>query len=171
MKDDDIDYAPTWVGNYILGGGGLSSRLANRIRQKEGLSYGVGSGFTADPLDKVAGFQGFAIYAPENVDKLEKAFKEEMQKLVNEGITQAELDDAKKSIAQARLVGRSNDKQLMRTLSSYLFINRTLQYDAKFEEQISKLTLSDVNNAIKKYLDPAKISIFKAGDFDKVKKP
>ncbi len=171
MKDDDIDYAPTWVGNYILGGGGLSSRLANRIRQKEGLSYGVGSGFTADPLDKVAGFQGFAIYAPENVEKLEKAFKEEMQKLVNEGITQAELDDAKKSIAQARLVGRSNDKQLMRTLSSYLFINRTLQYDAKFEEQIALLTLADVNNAIKKYLDPAKISIFKAGDFDKVKKP
>lgn len=171
MKDDDPEYASAWVGNYVLGGGAISSRLANRIRQKEGLSYGVGSGVNADPLDKVGAFQAYAIYAPENAEKLEKAFFEEMNKIVKEGITQAELDDAKKSIAQTRMVGRSNDKNLTRTLSSYLFINRNMQFDAKFEEQISKLTLDQVNNAIKKYYDPSKISTFKAGDFDKVKKP
>ncbi len=171
MKDDDPEYAPTWVGNYVLGGGAISSRLANRIRQKEGLSYGVGSSFNADQLDKVSGFQAYAIYAPENAEKLEKAFNEEIAKITKEGITQAELDDAKKSIAQSRLVGRSNDKGLTRTLSSYLFINRTLQFDAKFEEQIAKLTLDEVNKAIKKNIDPAKISIFKAGDFGKVVKP
>ena len=171
MKDDEPDYAATWVGNYVLGGGAISSRLANRIRQKEGLSYGVGSGYNADPLDKVGGFSAYAIYAPENVDKLEKAFKEEIEKVVKEGITQAELDDAKKSIVQSRTVGRSNDKQLAGKLSSYLFFGRTMQYDAKFEDQVSKLTLDDVNKALKKYIDPAKISIFKAGDFDKAKKP
>lgn len=171
MKNDDPDYAATWVGNYVLGGGALSNRLANRIRQKEGLSYGVGSGFNADPLDKTAGFTAYAIYAPENVDKLEKAFKEEVDRIIKEGVTQQELEDAKKSIAQARNVERATDKQLSSKLNSYLFLNRTMQFDAKFEEQISKLTLNEVNAALKKYIDPAKISIFKAGDFDKAKKP
>ncbi len=171
MKDDEPDYAATWVGNYVLGGGAISSRLANRIRQKEGLSYGVGSSFNADALDKTGGFMAYAIYAPENVEKLEKAFKEEVEKIVKEGLTQAELDDAKKSIVQARTVGRSSDKQLAAKLTSYLFYGRTMQYDSKFEEQVSKLTLNEVNAALKKYIDPAKISMFKAGDFDKLKKP
>lgn len=171
MKNDDPDYASAWVGNYILGGGGLSSRLANRIRQKEGLSYGVGSSFNADALDKSGGLTAFAIYAPENAEKLEKAFKEEVEKLIKDGVTQDELNDAKKSIAQARMVERATDKQLAPKLSSYLFLNRTMQFDAKFEEQVSKLTLNEVNAALKKYIDPAKISLFKAGDFDKAKKP
>jgi predicted Zn-dependent peptidase len=43
LRDDDPDYAALVMGNYIIGGGFLNSRLATRIRQKEGISYGVGS--------------------------------------------------------------------------------------------------------------------------------
>ena len=61
----------------MLGGGFLNSRLAVRIRQKDGISYGVGSGLEAQSLDSVGTFTANAIYNPENVNRLETAFREE----------------------------------------------------------------------------------------------
>ena len=81
MRDDNADYPALVLGNYMLGGGFLSSRLAVRIRQKEGLSYGVGSNFSASSLDETGSFLANAIYAPENAEKLEAAFKDELAKL------------------------------------------------------------------------------------------
>ncbi|HEY9489642.1 MAG TPA: pitrilysin family protein, partial [Chryseosolibacter sp.] len=73
FRDDHPDYPALVLGNYMLGGGFLNSRLATRIRQKDGLSYGVGSQFNAGALDPVGSFFAYAIYAPENVTKLETA--------------------------------------------------------------------------------------------------
>src|SRR5262249_52442758 len=76
LRDDDPDYPALVLGNYMLGGGFLNSRLEVRIRQKEGISYGVGSQLQASPLDKAASFVAFAIYAPQNAARLEAAFDE-----------------------------------------------------------------------------------------------
>jgi zinc protease len=171
IGDSDADFAAAYIGNYVLGGGALSNRLATRIRQKEGISYGVGSNFSAEAQDKTGNFMTYAMYAPENVDRLEKAFKEEVEKILKDGITAEELDIAKKGITQNRMVERSNDRGLVARLNRYQGINRTLKWDADFEATIMKLTVSDVNMALKKYIDLSKMSMFKAGDFDKVKKP
>src|SRR5690606_8882169 len=88
FRDDNPDYPALVLGNYMLGGGFLNSRLATRIRQKEGLSYGVGSQFSAGSLDPVGSFLAYAIYAPENAAKLEEAFREEITKVVTEGFTE-----------------------------------------------------------------------------------
>ena len=171
MRDDDPQYAAMILGNVVLGGGALSSRLADRIRQKDGLSYGVGSAFISNPLDKTGIFYTYAIYAPENVERLEAAFKEEVDKILKEGITADELASAKKFIAQNGLLGRSNDKQLSAKLNNYQYLKRDLKFDASYEDAVSKLTVDDVNKALRTNINPAKISLFKAGDFDKVKKP
>ncbi|MEY4935285.1 MAG: hypothetical protein RIS64_1644 [Bacteroidota bacterium] len=171
LDENDPDFAAMMVGNNILGGGGLSSRLADRIRQKEGLSYGVGSYVQVDPMVKSGIFGAYAIYAPENLEKLEKAFTEEMEKILKEGITEKELTDAKKAMLQARMVGRSDDQQLVGRLDKYLYYNRTMEWDTKLESAISALTVDAVNKVLKKHIDLKKISIVKAGDFDKVKKP
>lgn len=171
IADTDADFAATYIGNYVLGGGALSNRLANRIRQKEGLSYGVGSQLSAEAQDKSGSFMTYAIYAPENADKLEKAFKDEVEKILKDGITAEELDAAKKGIAQSRMVTRATDRSLVGRLNNYQGINRTLKWDTEFEAAIAKLTVADVNAALKKYIDLSKMSMFKAGDFDKVKKP
>ncbi|HEY4220736.1 MAG TPA: insulinase family protein, partial [Myxococcota bacterium] len=71
MRDDDPDYPAMVLGNFMLGGGFLNSRIATRIRQKEGLSYGAGSQFNASGLDKDAMFTAYAIYNPNVLDKLE----------------------------------------------------------------------------------------------------
>jgi zinc protease len=170
FRDDNPDYPALVLGNYMLGGGFLNSRLATRIRQKEGLSYGVGSQFTSGSLDPVGSFLAYAIYAPENVEKLEVAFKEEMVKAATEGFTAEEIAAAKSGWTQSRTVTRSQDGSLAGTLNNYLFIKRDLLWDKAYEEKVLALTPEQINAAIKKYFTLDKINIFKAGDFAKAKK-
>jgi zinc protease len=169
MRDDDPDYPALSIGGYMLGGGFLNSRLATRIRQKDGLSYSVSGRFFASALDKDGGFSAFMIYNPENLAKLETAFREEIERAAKDGFTQEELDAAKSGWGKSRKVGRSADGQLAGTLNSYLFTGRTLKWDADFEQKVQNLSLAEVNAAFKKYLDYSKMIVVKAGDFSKVK--
>lgn len=167
MKDTDPDYAAMVMGNYLLGGGFLNSRLATRIRQKEGISYGVGSQFSAGSIDEVGTFTTYAIYAPENAKKLEEAFAEEINKVRNEGFTEEELKAAKDGFAQAQTVSRAKDNELASKLNNYTYLGRKMEFDAAFEEKVKNLSVEDVNNAFRKYIDLSKVTIIKAGDFDK----
>ena len=172
IKDSDPEYPAMVMANYILGGGFLNSRLAVRIRQKEGLSYGVGSSFNADALDKSGGFTAYAIYAPENRDKLEVAFKDEIQKLLTSGFTDQELADAKSGYLQSRTVSRAQDQSLAGSLNYNLYINRNMQYTEDFEKKVKDLTVADLNAAFRKHISLEKLSIVKGGDFaNKLKKP
>ena len=170
IRDDNPDYPAMILGNYMLGGGFLNSRLAVRIRQKDGLSYGVGSNFNASAFDPVGTFQAFAIYAPENVEKLEKAFNEEIAKVISGGFTADEVTAAKSGLSQSRIVTRAQDGSLAGTLNNYLFIQRDLSWDEGYEKKVMALSPDQINAVIKKYLSPDKISIIKAGDFAKSKK-
>jgi len=169
LRDDNPDYAALVLGNYMLGGGFLNSRLATRIRQKEGLSYGVGSSFNAGSLDPVASFFAYAIYAPENAAKLEAAFKEEINKVITEGFAAEEVEAAKSGWSQSRVVGRAQDTGLSGTLNGYLFINRDLRWDETLEKEVLELTPAEINAAMKKYISLDRMNIIKAGDFAKVK--
>lgn len=169
VRDDDPDYPALVLGNYMLGGGFLNSRLAVRIRQKEGLSYGVGSQFQAGSLDKAGSFLAFAIYAPQNRDKLEAAFKDEIAKMLKDGFTEAEIKEAKSGWMQSRNVSRAQDRELASRLNSYLFLNRTLAWDADFENKVNNLTAEQIVTAMRRHIDLNKISIVKAGDFAKQK--
>lgn len=170
LQDSDPDYPALIMANYMLGGGFLNSRLATRIRQKEGLSYGVGSQFSASSQDKNGSFLAYAIYAPQNAEKLEQAFKEEIEKVVKEGFTADELKAAKSGYIQSRQVNRAQDASLAGTLANNLYLNRTMQWDADFEKKIEALTPEAVKSAASKYIDYSKITIIKAGDFEKAKK-
>jgi zinc protease len=151
----------------MLGGGFLNSRLAVRIRQKEGISYGVSSFLRADSLDKSGSFGTFAIYNPENSARLLAAYREELDKMLNEGFTEAELRDARNGWLQSRNVSRSQDRELVGRLSGYLYLDRTLEWDADFEKRVAALTVADVNAAVKRWIKPDGITIIEAGDFAK----
>jgi zinc protease len=165
IRDDQPDYAALTIGNFVLGGGFLNSRLATRIRQRDGISYGVGSGFGAQSLDEVGVFQANAIYAPENVLRLESAFGEEVGRILSEGITAEELEAARTAWLQQRVQIRSNDGQVAAMLSGQVITGRTMQYDAELEARVKALTLQDVNGAMQRHINLAKISSVKAGDF------
>ena len=169
LKDDNSDFPALVIGNFILGGGFLNSRLATRIRQKEGLSYGVGSTLRASDLDNDGSFGSFAIYNPENSEKLIAAYKEEINKFIKDGVTENELKDAKSGYLLSQIRNRSDDMNLINKLSRYLVLNRTFKWDENQEKVIEGLTAAQINSTFKKWLNPDKIVTVQAGDFDKKK--
>jgi zinc protease len=173
MRDDSPDYAALYMANYILGDGFLNSRLATRIRQKEGVSYGVGSYMYADDNDEVGGFGSYAIYNPDNSARLEQAYKEEVERFVKDGVTADELKAAKSAALQNFQVQRADDRNVASTWAQYLTKTegRTFAYDAELERRIAALTPEQVNAAVRKYLDYNKLTIVKAGDFSRSAKP
>ncbi|WLD11093.1 insulinase family protein [Planctellipticum variicoloris] len=170
MRDDDPDYAAMVIGNYVFGAGALSSRLGDRIRQKEGLSYGVGSAFRASSLDERATISLYAICNPDNVPKVQAAITEELNRLLKEGITAVELENAAKGYLQRQEVARTEDPALARMLEESLYAGRTMEYYARLESQISKLTPESVVEALRKHVHPDRILVAIAGDFEP-KKP
>ena len=167
MKEGDPDFAALRLGNFILGGGTLSSRLGDRIRQKEGLSYGVTSSFTASPRDPVAGLTINAITNPENIDKVEKAAVEELTRFLTDGPTTQELADAKKAYLESQKVGRTGDAGIAGQIVSNLDLGRNFAHTAELEKQIDALTPEAVAAAFRKHVDPKKLVIVRAGDFKK----
>jgi zinc protease len=169
MTDADADFPALSVANFILGSG-FTSRLVLRLREKEGYAYNSGSRFSAAALDPLAQFNISAIFAPQNVEKVEAAYREELARFVKDGVTTEEMTDAKAGIIERLKVSRSQDAGLAGKLNEYLFTNRTLAREAELEKKIAALTLEQVNHAIRKYFTPDKITIFKAGDFAGAKK-
>jgi zinc protease len=167
VKDSDPDYPALVLGNHMLGGGAINSRIANRLRQKEGLSYGAGSQFQVSALDQVGQWMAFAIYAPENLDRLEKAFREELDLALAKGFTADEIAAAKTSWLQAQATGRAQDRQLSMRLTADLYNGRTQAFQADLEMKIQALSNEQVLEALRKHLVPAKLNIVRAGDFAK----
>lgn len=167
IRDDHPDYAALVLGDYLIGGGFLQSRLTDRLRQKEGLSYFAGSQFFASPLDQRADFSGLAIHAPENRARLEAAFREEMDRVVKQGFSAEEVAKGKEGLLQSRQLARADDGVLASSLTQGAFLGRTLQWDAALEARIRALTPADVNRAVASHLDPAKFVTVRAGDFRK----
>ncbi len=167
MKDSDADYPAMLLGNYLLGGGALNSRIANRLRQKEGLSYGAGSMFQVSALDPAGQWMAYAIYAPENLSRLEAAFKEEVALALDKGFTADEIAAAKTSWLQAQATSRAQDRELSMRLNADAFNGRTLAYQADLEAKVKALGNDEILAALRRHLDPAKLNIVRAGDFAK----
>ncbi len=166
LRDDNPDYPALVLGGYMIGGGVMNSRLAKRIRQEDGLSYGVGGGINGHPIDESGSFLAFAIYAPENAEALEAAFQEEMQKVLDGGFAEEELEIAKQGYLQSRQLNRAQDPSLVSALTQGLYFDRDLTWDAELEERLQAVTAQEVNAAVRRYLDLSKMTIVKAGDFE-----
>jgi len=169
ISDDHPDYPALMMANQMFGGGFISSRLANRLRQQDGLSYGAGSFFNASSYDDTATFGAYAICAPENLEKVEIGFVEELQKVIDEGFTQQELDDARAGVLQNNRIDRAKDNRLASQLAGYIDLNRNQQWNKKYEKAIEDLTILQVNMTFNKYVNADSFSIVKAGDAKKMK--
>ena len=166
IGDEHPDYAAMVIGNYILGSG-INSRLFQRVRGKEGLSYGVGSQFMGHPQDESGMFTAYAIYAPQNVNKVETAIKEELARVLKDGFTDEEVAAAKKGWLQSRVVSRSQDRELISSLSSFTYEGRRMARAAELEHMVQALTPAQIVEAMRRRLDLSRLSVFKAGDYDK----
>jgi zinc protease len=167
LRDDDPDYPAMLLAAFMTGGGFLNSRIEMRLRQKDGVSYGAFAFVSVQSFDRYGTFTGAAIHAPQNVDKVTTGYREEIDRIIAEGFTREEVEAAKVGYVQGRSQSRANDEELVGTLITRRYTGRTMVYDAELERRIMALTAEEVNAAVKKYLDPKRTVIVRAGDFAK----
>jgi zinc protease len=166
MSDTDPDYPAMVLANYMFGGS-ITARAPDRIRNREGLSYGVNSNFVAPaPIEgNAARFGGSAISNPKNSPKVEASFRDELAKTLAGGFTADEVAAAKKAIRDARTMGRTQDQSLLRLIATREDAERTLAWDEQMDAKLDALTVEQVNAAFRRHVDASTLSIVKAGDF------
>jgi len=166
MDQQDPDYPKLYLANLIFGAD-TKSRVWRRIREKDGLSYGTNTGFNAGSRDKRATFSLGSTFAPENVNKVEAAFKDELAMLLDKGFNEDEIKIAKEAILQERQVDRTSDSTLASLFTSQAELGRTMQREIQLEDAIRNASVADLNAVMRKWIKPDQISYFKAGDFKK----
>jgi zinc protease len=164
LRDDHPDFPALVLGSYLLGGNS-AARLPVRVREKEGLSYSTYAFFSASSLDQTASFGVEAIFAPENKKRVESAIQEELKRALDAGFTESEFESAKRGLLESRRIARAQDATLLGRIANYAFLGRTFAWDIDFEKRLQALTPAQVREALHRHIDPARLSVMKAGDF------
>ena len=164
INDTHADYAALLMANHLLGGD-ASSRLWARIREKDGLSYDVRSGVSWNPFEPHSRWMASAIFAPQNRPKVEAALQEEVARALQDGFTAAELASGKTALLNQRRLGRAQDPAVAGSLGSNLYLQRSFALHQQNDDRIAALTVEQVNDALRRYIDPASWAVFWAGDF------
>jgi zinc protease len=164
LSDRHPDYPALLVANQIFGQGG-NSRLWQRIRQREGLSYGVGSGVSWNPIDDNSTWSLGASFAPQNLDRLEGALKEELARSLAEGFSAGEVEQARTGLLNARRLSRAQDAGVAGQLAANLYLERRFAVSQQVDEAIAALTPEQVNAAWRRHIDPQRIVYAWGGDF------
>src|SRR5450830_562462 len=164
LRDEDPDYAALVVANYLIGGASLKSRLADRVRQRDGLSYSIGSQLSVGALSNAAQFGIGAIAAPQNIDKVDRAIQEELQTVVRDGFSQDELARAKSGIRQQREQARAQDEAISNGWIGLLDLGRSFAWAGQLDDRIAALTLEQVKDALRRRFNPAQLSVVMARD-------
>ncbi|NYT58783.1 insulinase family protein [Alcaligenaceae bacterium] len=162
-QDTDPDYAALYMANRLLGGT-ETSRLWERIRVKDGLSYDVRSSLDVSSYEPSGEWDIYAIHAPENTEKLLAAVNEELQRALHEGFTEEEVREGVQALLNFRKLARTRDSVLASTWINYIKLDRDFSWSADIDQALSALTADKVNAALRKSLDSASFSTAIAAD-------
>lgn len=168
MGQKSADYPSFLLANEILGSGGfLSARLPMRLREKEGISYGVGSFINIPVSNDVASWGFYALFNPLKRDAVDSAIKDEVSKALKDGFTAEEVATNKKSYSNFQKTMLGMDQTLIN------LVNKKLQYGISLDEydainaKIENLKVEEINTALRKYLTLDHLTSVYAGDFNK----
>ncbi len=165
LRDDDPDAPALLLGNEMIGGGaGLHNRLVDRVRQKDGLSYGIGSSLFVGGRDRAAAWAIGAIAAPQNVDRVETDVREEIDRVLHDGFGESEVEEARRGVLQSRMLARSDDAAVAAAWVSNLDLGRTFEFSRKLEDKLRALTAAQITETVRRYLKPDQLSTVVAGD-------
>src|SRR5262249_39743363 len=160
MSQNDADYPAIVLASYMFGEP-ITSHISDRIRNREGLSYGANARINVPSEGDAATLTGTVSLNPGFGPKVEFSFIDELQKVYRNGFSAAELAEAKKAYLDARTIGRSTDAALLNFIALHEQLDRPFTWDKNLEAKIRALTLDEVNGAFRKYIDPNGVSIVK----------
>lgn len=152
ISRDNPDYYAVSVMNYILGGGGFSSRLVQNIRDSKGLAYDVHSSFA--PHKEVGSFSVEVQTKNESSGVAITEIIKEIKRIREEGVTEQELSDAKGYLIGSFPLRIDTNAEVAGMLTAIEFYGLGLDYPDRYKSLINKITKDDVQRAARKYLDP-----------------
>ena len=157
----DPDFIPGYVANYILGGGGFSSRLMEEVRVKRGLTYGVSTALTS--YNKASVMQGSVATRADAIRQTVQVVKDTMANFAANGPTQAELDDAKTYLTGSFPLAFASNSGTASQLGTFLRQNLDIGYVARRNSLIQAVTLDDVKRVAKRLYDPSRLTVVIGG--------
>jgi zinc protease len=128
----------------------------------------VDSWLRAGSLDAAGEFGVSAIYAPQNRARIEAEILDVLRQTLRDGFSETEVAEAKKGYLASRKLRRTQDVALAGQLANNLYLGRSFAWDADFDAKIAALKPAQIQDALKQYLDPRKLSIVEAGDFTRI---
>ncbi|MEQ4619247.1 MAG: pitrilysin family protein [Corticimicrobacter sp.] len=164
LQDTNPDYPALYLANFLLGTS-ETSRLWNRVREQDGLSYNVRSQLTVSAFEPSSSWSVYAIFAPENRARLEQAINEELARALKDGFGDQEVADGITALLNYRALSYAQDGALAGLWLGYLDRDRDFNWAVRLDERLRALKASEVNAALRKYLKPADFSKAIAGDF------
>lgn len=166
ISRDNPDYYPLQVMNYILGGGGFSSRLLNDIRDKRGLAYSVSSTYLSRKYP--GSFQVELQTKNPSAMTAVKLVLENMRRIKENGISDEELDDAKAYLVGSLPLGIETDKEIAENMALLEFYHLGLDYFDKYQKNIQSASKQDVLRVAQKYLHPDKYVLVIVGNLKEI---
>ena len=155
MRDDHPDFPALVLANHLLGGTS-TARVPARVREKEGLSYSTYTSFSASASTRRRHSASSSIFAPQNRAARRAAIREELERAVRDGFTPRSR--GRQAVAARGAAPRAHAGPRPRQpLGAYLFVKRTFAWDIDFEDKIAALTPEQVNAALRRHIDPAKL--------------
>jgi len=167
ISRENPDYYTVMIMNYILGGGGFSSRLMDNIRDNRGLAYDVHSSFSAqkEPGSFRAWMQTKSESANESIGEIFK----ELKRIRTEPVLEKELADAKAYLTGSFPLRMDTYAKIAGMMTSIEIYNLGLDYPQKYPALINAVTREDILRAAKIYLDPDRMVIVVLGNQEKIK--
>lgn len=164
VSEDHPDYPALFMAVRLLGGT-PDARLFHRLREQESISYGAYASLSAARDVDSASLDIQAILAPANLERLQKALQEEVDRAYREGFDQAELDASRSALMDQRRQILSGEGFVASLLASNLFWHTDMTRWTRRDQQLQALTLEQVNAAYRKWIDPNKALTISAGSF------
>ena len=152
IKRNDPDFLALLVGDHILGGGGLVSRLMEEVREKRGLTYGVSSSFS--PGLHAGAFVVSLQTRPDQAEQARQVAQETLAKFVAEGPTEQELRDAKDNLIGSFALRIDSNRKLLANVANIAWNDLPLDYLDHWTDKIEALTVKDVRSAMQRAIQP-----------------
>jgi len=170
VSEKHPDFPAMYMANELLGGGAfLSSRIPQRLRENEGMSYGAGTFMNSNYNYDYTNWGVYAIFNPLYKGRLDSALQQEIDKARTGGFTKEELEKSKISWLEQNKSSLGMNSFLANQLRWYMRDGRSLDDFTSFENKINGLSLESVNAALRKYFDKSKLVLIYGGEFDKGK--
>ncbi len=150
------DHFALFVGNHILGGGGFTSRLTTEVREKRGLTYGVSSSFS--PGLHAGAFTIALQTRPDQADQALQLVREVLQRFVQDGPTEAELQAAKDNLIGGFALRIDSNRKLLDNVANIAWVGLPLDYLDTWTQQVDKLTIADIRAAFARVVQPGKMA-------------